>query len=162
MTTDANTPQVTLLSDGGETAVKIEHLFNVAPERMWAFLTNPKKLQYWFPCDVKIQLREHGSVLYTFPDERPETGSVVSVDEGRLLVYTWGEETLRWTLKDVDGACRLVLTNTLADPKTAPNAAAGWHLTFKGLDDLLHERELGQDPALWDEYVEHYRKQFEQ
>ncbi|MBM7847230.1 SRPBCC domain-containing protein [Arthrobacter roseus] len=160
MIPDANEPIVTLLNDGGETAVKTEYRFDAPPAKMWEFLTDPKKLRFWFPCEMTIQLREKGSVIFTFPDDRPETGSVVAVDENRLLAYTWGEELLRWTLKAVDDGCRLVLTDVLAKPSTAANVAAGWHLTFLGLDDLLHERELGQDPAIWDDFVRRYRTQF--
>jgi hypothetical protein len=78
-----------------------------------------------------------------------------------VLAFTWDREVLRWEFtRQEDGGTLLVLTISPADSAQIAVSAAGWHLTLMGLDDYLNERDLGQDPALWQVYVDRYTSQF--
>lgn len=144
----------------GKPALWFEMRFQAPSRVLWKHLTDPAKLKYWFPCELDILPTVGTVVTFTFPGERPMEGTVLEADKPRLLAYTWDEEVLRWELENDDDGCLLTLTNTVQDGQSIARAAAGWHLTLMGLDDYLNERSLGQDPALWDEYVGRYEEQF--
>lgn len=144
----------------GEPALWFEMHFDAPPRTLWNHLTDPKKLKYWFPCEVDLLPREGSTVTFTFQGERPLTGTVLEADKPRVLAYTWDEEVLRWELENDDDGCLLTLTTTVADTSQAARNAAGWHLTLMGLDDYLNERPLGQNPADWEKYVARYEDQF--
>ncbi|GAB3552867.1 hypothetical protein GCM10027404_24220 [Arthrobacter tumbae] len=144
----------------GEPALWFEMRFNAPARVLWKHLVDPAKLKYWFPCELDILPRPGAVVTFTFPSQRPMEGTVLEAEKPRLLAYTWDEEVLRWEIEDDDdGGSLLTLTNTLAEGQDIARSAAGWHLTLMGLDDYLNERSLGQDPALWDQYVARYEDQ---
>jgi len=71
---------------------------------------------------------DRAPIVFRFPGhgDMTRTGTVLEVDEPRLLVYTWGEETLRFELHaSPGGGTRLVLTDAV-DPQPAARNAAGW------------------------------------
>jgi hypothetical protein len=82
------------------------------------------------------------------------TGEVLEVDEPHRLVYTWGEETLRFELSSLGGGTRLVLINEL-DPGGAARNAAGW--------DTCLDRLTGIEPSSedWQPRFRAYAAQFE-
>lgn len=144
----------------GEPALWFEMRFNAPARVLWKHLTDPEKLKYWFPCALDILPRKGAVVTFTFPGQRPMEGTVLEAEKPRLLAYTWDEEVLRWEIEDDDdGGSLLTLTNTVQEGQDIARSAAGWHLTLMGLDDYLNERSLGQDPALWDQYVARYEEQ---
>ena len=143
----------------GEPALWFEMRFNAPPRVLWKHLVDPEKLKYWFPCQLDVLPRPGAVVTFTFPGQRPMEGTVLEAEKPRLLAYTWDEEVLRWEIEDDDGGSLLTLTNTLAEGQDIARSAAGWPLTLMGLDDYLNERSLGQDPALWDQYVARYEDQ---
>ena len=145
----------------GEPALWFEMRFNAPARVLWKHLVDPEKLKYWFPCQLDVLPRPGAVVTFTFPGQRPMEGTVLEAEKPRLLAYTWDEEVLRWEIEDDDddGGSLLTLTNTLAEGQDIARSAAGWHLTLMGLDDYLNERSLGQDPALWDQYVARYEDQ---
>lgn len=153
-------PSVTKTLADGAPALWFEMRFDFPAQVLWKHLTDPKKLKYWFPCELDILPRRDATVTFTFPGERPTTGTVLEAEKPFLLAYTWDKEVLRWELENDDDGCLLTLTNTIAEKSQAPRSAAGWHLTLMGLDDYLHERALGQNPADWEKYVARYEEQF--
>ncbi|WP_156929985.1 SRPBCC domain-containing protein [Arthrobacter sp. 35/47] len=153
-------PMVTKTLADGEPALWFEMRFNAPARVLWKHLTEPDKLKYWFPCQLEISPRPGAVVTFKFPGQRAMEGTVLEAEKPRLLAYTWDEEVLRWEIEDDDdGGSLLTLTNTLSEGQDLARTAAGWHLTLMGLDDYLNERPLGQDPALWDEYVARYEDQ---
>ena len=83
------------------------------------------------------------------------TGTVLAVDEPRLLSYTWGEdEILRFELFPEGEGTRLVLTDELQGSWAARNAA-GW-------EDCL-DRLVGLPPApdAWRSRFDAYASTFE-
>ena len=162
MTSQTAEPTVSrITTDDGATALRFEMRFAVPPAVLWKHLTDPARLKYWFPSEMDILPRRDAEVIFSLPGQRPLKGTVLEAEKPSLLAFTWDGEVLRWEFtRQDDGGTVLVMTNTITYPGRLPYAAAGWHLTFMGLDDLLNERNLGQNPALWQRYVDRYTEQF--
>lgn len=136
-------------------AVRLERLLADPPETVWRALTEPEQLKAWFPCDVIVDggVWKVGTSL-TFPfgpeaDNVVLSGEVKEVREPELLVFTWGDETLRFELTPQDGGTRLVLVDELR-PGIAARNAVGW-------ENCL-DRLAGKTP---DEGKEAWRSAFE-
>lgn len=133
---DSTTPaEATLRTEGARPVVRFERVLAQPPERVWRAITDREELQAWFPCGVVADAWEPGAkISFPFPDGGPTmTGTVLDVDEPRLLAYTWGEETLRFVLTpEPDGRTRLVFTDEL-DPPIAARNAAGWQVCLARL-----------------------------
>jgi uncharacterized protein YndB with AHSA1/START domain len=136
--------QATLLNDGPRPAVQLERQLPDPPAVVWRALTDREALRAWFPCDVIVDGGDWvpgAALTFPFPAEVIDmtlTGEVLEVDEPRLLVYTWGSETLRFELTPLDGGTRLILTDEL-DPGGAARNAAGW--------DTCLDRLVGLEPG---------------
>src|SRR5581483_10994514 len=121
----------TLLTDGARPAVRLERQLPDSPETVWKAVTERAQLRRWFPCEVIVEggrWVSGAAITFPFPPEVIDmtlTGEVLEVDEPRLLVFTWGEETLRFELSPRDGGTRLTLTDELPASHAARNAA-GW------------------------------------
>lgn len=150
----------TLLTEGARPAVRLERLLPDAPAIVWRALTEREQLRSWFPSDLIVEGGEWvvGAVLtFPFPPEVIDmtlTGKVLEVDEPNLLVFTWGEETLRFELSPQRGGTRLVLIDELPASAAARNAA-GW--------DACLDRLAGLDgaPEAWRPRFEAYAAAFE-
>ena len=148
-------------SDDAGTVLRLEFQFAFPPVVLWKHLTEVDKLLYWFPCELEFEPKKDEEIFFRYADQKPLRGVVLEAERPSVLAYTWEKDTLRWELtRTEDNGTRLVLLLTPGSPRHAATMAAGWHLTIAGLDDLLNQRNLGQDPALWDGYVERYREQF--
>jgi hypothetical protein len=55
----------------------------------------------------------------------------------RLLGHTWGEDHLRWELREHDEGCLLTLTHSFSDRFKAARDASGWHLCLDALSASL-------------------------
>ncbi|MHA7264516.1 SRPBCC domain-containing protein [Arthrobacter sp. TMN-37] len=161
MTSSTAEPTVSrTTTDDGASALRFEMRFAFPPAVLWKHLTDPGKLKYWFPAEMDILPRKGTEVRFSLKGQRPLRGTVLEAEKPSLLAFTWDKETLRWELERDDAkGCRMVLSVTVPDASRFATTAAGWHLTLAGLDDYLNERSLGQDPALWEVYVDRYRKQ---
>jgi uncharacterized protein YndB with AHSA1/START domain len=120
---------VMLVTDGIRPAVRLERRLSDPPEVVWAALTEREQLRTWFPCDVIVNgWRPGAEISFVFPAEVIDltlSGRVLEVDEPRLLVFTWGEETLRFELAAEAGGTLLALIDELPGSAAARNAA-GW------------------------------------
>jgi uncharacterized protein YndB with AHSA1/START domain len=122
----------TLDTSGRQPAVRLERRLPDPPETVWRAITDREELKAWFPCEVIVEggtWAPGAAISFPFPPEVIDmtlTGTVLAVEEPRLLSYTWGDnETLRFELfPDGDGT-RLVLTDQL-EPGSAARNAAGW------------------------------------
>lgn len=162
MTSESVEPIVSKTTgDDGGTVLRLEFRFAFPPVVLWKHLTEPENLKYWFPCELDFQPRKDEQILFTYADQKPLRGTVLEAERPSVLDYTWEKDRLRWELtRTPDNGTLLVLLLTPGSPRHSATMAAGWHLTIAGLDDLLNKRNLGQDPALWEKYVERYREQF--
>ena len=150
----------TLITDGSRPAVRLERRLPDPPATVWRALTEREQLRSWFPCDVIVEGGEWviGAVItFPFPPEVIDmtlTGEVLEVDEPRLLVFTWGDDTLRFELSPFGDGTLLVLIDELAASGAARNAA-GW--------DTCLDRLAGLEPApdAWQPRFEAYAARFE-
>ena len=95
-------------------------------------ITDRAQLKEWFPCDVIVEggrWEVGAAITFPFPPEVIEmtlTGTVLAVDESKLLSYTWGnDEVLRFELHPEGEGTRLVLSDQLQASWAARNAATG-------------------------------------
>jgi uncharacterized protein YndB with AHSA1/START domain len=145
----------TLLTGGTRPQVRLERDLADAPHLVWRAITDREALRAWFPGDVVVDggRWEVGAKISFVEEEHNMSfeGEVLEVDEPRLLVFTWGDDTLRFELTATDRGTRLVLVDELP-PETAARNAAGW-------DDCL-DLLAGRDPGEWQLRFEAYAEKF--
>lgn len=139
----------TLLTDRSRPAVRLERRLADPPPVVWKALTERDQLRSWFPSDVEVNggsWRVGASITFRFPPEVIDmtlTGEVLTVDEPRLLVFTWGEETLRFELIAEGSGTLLVLVDELPASAAARNAA-GWEACLDRLAGLTPAADAWQ------------------
>lgn len=146
---------------GPKPAVRLERHLPDPPEVVWQAITDREELRSWFPCDVIVEggrWEVGAAITFPFPAEvigMTLTGTVLAVDEPKLLSYTWGdEETLRFELCPDGSGTRLILSDQL-DPRWAARNAAGW-------DECLNRLAgLSAQPDTWQERFAAYSAAFE-
>jgi uncharacterized protein YndB with AHSA1/START domain len=150
----------TLLTDRQRPAVRLERHLGDPPEVVWRSITDRDELRSWFPCDVEVTggLWEVGATIrFRFSPEVIDMtldGQVLAVEEPRLLVYTWGGDTLHFELHpNADAGTTLVLIDELP-PESAARNAAGWD---QCLDHLAGRQSDGRD---WQAHFERYTTEF--
>jgi uncharacterized protein YndB with AHSA1/START domain len=149
-----------LLTDRAQPAVRLERRLSDPPSVVWRALTEREQLEKWFPCDVIVDggaWHVGASITFPFPPDVIDmtlTGTVLEVDEPKVLSFTWGDETLRFELAPDGDGTRLVLIDELQANAAARNAA-GW-------EECLDRLE-GIEPAEggWRPRFEHYAAEFE-
>jgi uncharacterized protein YndB with AHSA1/START domain len=146
---------------GPRPAVLLERYLPDPPTVVWQAITDRDRLRDWFPCDVIVdggRWEVGASITFPFPPEVIDmtlTGTVLAVDEPKLLSCTWGEdEILRFELSPEGAGTRLVLTDQLRADWAARNAA-GW----AGCLDRL--AGLPVDPDAWPRRFAAYPAAFE-
>jgi len=140
----------TLDTTGTKPAVRLERRLPDPPAVVWRAITDREELKAWFPCDVIVaggRWEVGAAITFPFPAEVMDmtlTGTVLAVDEPKLLSYTWGEdEVLRFELHPDGDGTRLVLTNQLEAGWAARNAA-GWEDCLDRLAGLAVEQDAWQ------------------
>ena len=95
----------TLDTSGPRPAVRLKRHLPDPPSVVWQAITERGQLKSWFPCDVIVEgdrWQVGASITFVFPPEVTDltlTGTVLAVDEPKLLSYSWGEdEILRFEL----------------------------------------------------------------
>jgi len=150
----------TITGESHRPAVRLERVLADPPSVVWEALVDPDELARWFPCKIVVdggEWRVGAKLEFPFPADVIDmtlTGEVLHVDAPRSLAYTWGDETLRFELHELDGGTRLVLVDELAPPHAARNAA-GWEDCL----DRLNGIEVVADA--WRERFTRYRTAFE-
>jgi len=150
----------TLSMGGARPAVRLERQLPDPPEVVWGALTDRDQLRSWFPSDVIVdggKWQVGARITFPFPPEVIDmtlTGEVLEVAEPNLLVFSWGDDTLRFEVERIEGGARLVLIDELP-PSSAARNATGW-------DECL-DRLAGLEPAEggWQPRFETYSAAFE-
>jgi uncharacterized protein YndB with AHSA1/START domain len=156
----------TLDTIGGKTVLRFERRLAHPPEKVFRAISDPAELRHWFPATVQAELRPGAPMTFTFEGDaiEPLAGEILEVEPPKLLVYTWGDDVLRWEILPEAGGCRLFFSQTLAEdgasggvPGTARNAA-GWDVCLAALRARLDGEEA---PAtewfpLFEGYVERF------
>ena len=107
-------------------AVRREVVLPVDPDRAWELITDPAELEGWLAEEVELDPEEGGTVRVEWEDGDSREGIVQEVEEGRRLVFVWGEEPSRvsWTLDPVPGGTRFVVVERSLAPVVGPRMAA--------------------------------------
>jgi uncharacterized protein YndB with AHSA1/START domain len=140
-----------------------------SPEKVWQAITDPAHLREWAPFDADGSLGTVGATVKLTtvgaPAPRVTETRVMRADAPELLEYNWGGFDMRWELEAFAGGTRLTLWTNIGHRFIAMGAA-GWHICFDVLDNLLSETPLGRivgPEALnfdWQRLNADYAKQF--
>jgi hypothetical protein len=83
-------------TSGPKPAVRLERYLPDPPPVVWQAITDRVQLSQWFPCGVVVaggRWEVGAPITFPFPPDVIDmtlTGTVLAVDEPRLLSYTWG------------------------------------------------------------------------
>jgi hypothetical protein len=111
-----------------------------SPEKVWQALTDPAQLREWAPFDADGRLGAVGTVNLTWAgNPKVIETKVTRVDAPRVLEF--GD--LRWELEPLDSGTRLTLWIKI-DRRFIAWGAAGWHICFDVLDQLLNQTPIGR------------------
>jgi uncharacterized protein YndB with AHSA1/START domain len=135
-----------------------------SPEKVWQALTDPAHVREWAPFVVDGNLATVGARvnLTWVGNPKPVETTVTRADAPRLLEY--GD--IRWELEAHDGGTRLTLWHSI-DRRFVSWGAAGWHIAFDVLDNLLGGTPIGRIAggdamkfAGWQRLTAEYARQF--
>jgi len=144
------------------------------PRKVWQALTDPDELREWAPFDASASLATVGAKVQLTTVGAPalhvtET-TVTRAEATTLLEYNWGGFDMRWQLEALGGGggTRLTLWTNI-DRRYIAMGAAGWHVCFNVLDQLLGGtpigRMVGPDAIKfgeWQRLHAEYAKQFKE
>jgi uncharacterized protein YndB with AHSA1/START domain len=139
-----------------------------SPPKVWQALTDPAHLAEWAPFDADRNLDTTGPVkLSTVGAPKPQVSEtqVKRADAPRLLEYSWGGNDLRWELEPQGAGTRLTLWHNI-DKGFISMGAAGWHICFDVLEQLLADAPIGRIVGMeamkfgWPRLNAEYAKQF--
>jgi uncharacterized protein YndB with AHSA1/START domain len=160
-------PTAQVRKDGATWTLVLEKDLRHPPEKVWRALTDPVHLREWSPFDAAESLGTVGTVNVTWVGSTtPVATNITRADAPRLLVYTSGENTMRWELNDRAGGTHLTLW-AIIDRRFIAMGAAGWQIALDvlahHLDDTPIDRIAG--PAAmqfdgWQRLHTHYAAQF--
>src|SRR5215467_5282467 len=158
---------------GGEkwTLILVRELRH-SPEKVWQALTEPAHLREWAPFDADGSLGRAGTTVKLTtvgaPTPLVSETTVTRAEPPKLLEYKWGGFEMRWQLEAVDGGTRLTLWTNI-DRRYMSMGAAGWHICFDVLDQLLAGQPIGRivgPEAMkfdgWQRLNAEYAKQFKE
>ncbi|SEE84046.1 SRPBCC family protein [Jiangella alba] len=128
-----------LHTDGDRSVLRMERRFRHPRAQVWRALTEPGHLSQWFPARVEFALEAGADVSFDWGDGSGPAvdGRVTEVSPGRLLAFTWGDELLRFALRDDGDGCLLEFTHVFDDRYGAASFASGWSQCFVGLGQVL-------------------------
>ncbi|HKI06272.1 MAG TPA: SRPBCC family protein [Thermoanaerobaculia bacterium] len=138
------------------------------PTKVWQALTDPAHLAEWAPFDADRNLGTVGPVtLSTVGAPKPQVSEtqVKRADAPRLLEYSWGGNDMRWELEPQGAGTRLTLWHNI-DKGFISMGAAGWHICFDVLEQLLADAPIGRIVGMeamkfgWPRLNAEYAKQF--
>ena len=137
------------------------------PTKVWTALTDPEHLREWAPYDSDKNLGSVGTAtLSTVGAPMVAETQIKRADAPKLLEFNWGGQDIRWELEPLGSGTRLTLWHNI-DRRFIAMGAAGWHICFDVLDQLLEGQPLGRmvGPELmkhegWQRLHSEYAKQF--
>lgn len=117
------------------------------PEKVWLALTEPDHLREWAPFDADKSLGTAGAAVKLTTVGAPAVNvsetTVTRADAPNLLEYKWGGFDMRWELEALSGGTRLTLCTNIGHRFIAMGAA-GWHICFDVLDQMLKGTPIGR------------------
>lgn len=131
---------------GDTWALVLVRELNHPPAKVWRALTEPEHLREWAPFDADRKLDTAGPVkLSTVGTPTPQVSEtkVRRAEAPRLLEYDWGGNVMRWELEPLARGTRLTLWHNI-DRRFISMGAAGWHICFDVLEQLLAGHPIGR------------------
>jgi uncharacterized protein YndB with AHSA1/START domain len=160
-------PDAILEDDQGRPTLRFERVLPHSPERVWRALTEPGELASWHPSPFELEPKAGGRIDYLPPDGALfGEGQVIEYSPPHLLRHTWGEDELRWELREHPDGCLLTLSHSFDDRLKAARDAAGWDLCLASLVASLDgdSPDRGRDadglPGGWQELNDAYQRRF--
>jgi uncharacterized protein YndB with AHSA1/START domain len=156
----------TLDTIGGKAVLRFERRLAHPPDKVFRAISDPAEMRHWFPATVETDLRVGTPIRFSFEEHEADApgGEVLEMEPPKLLVYTWGDDVLRWEIVPEGDGCRLFFSQTIAEdgssgglPGAARNAA-GWDVCLARLAARLDGEpapELEWFP-LFEAYVERF------
>jgi uncharacterized protein YndB with AHSA1/START domain len=117
-----------------------------SPQKVWEALTDPAQLREWAPFEADRSMGTVGRLhLTTVGTPAPQVSEtkVTRADAPKLLEYNWGTQEIRWELEALDSGTRLTIWHKI-DRRFISMGAAGWHICFDVLDQLLSGTPIGR------------------
>jgi uncharacterized protein YndB with AHSA1/START domain len=161
-----DTDWATLDTIGGKAVLRFERRLAHPPEKVFKAISDPAELQHWFPATVETELRVGAPMTFTLQhmDADVPGGEVLEIEPPKLLVYTWGDDVLRWEIVPEQDGCRLFFSHTLAPDgmsgglRGAARNAAGWDVCLSALVALLDGEAAPETEwfPLFEGYVERF------
>jgi uncharacterized protein YndB with AHSA1/START domain len=150
----------------GRPVVRFERTFPHAVSRVWDAITDPARLEQWFPTTVEFdELDPGGPITFRFAEDRYPAmkGVFREVSPPRRLSFTWGDDVLTFELEEHEGgaACRLAFSVALDSADKAARDAAGWDdcLDMLGMVVVGATPERPWKPASWQARYDEYKRQ---
>jgi uncharacterized protein YndB with AHSA1/START domain len=152
----------------GRAALHFERTLSHPPERVWDAITTHEELLDWHPTPFDLEPRVGGAVRFRPTAGSPEMpgGRVLAYEAPHRLVYTWGDDELRFELRPHESGCVISLTHLFDDRFKAARDGAGWHMCLDALMEGLDGRAALQrgrsprPPAGWEELNRDYQQRF--
>jgi uncharacterized protein YndB with AHSA1/START domain len=156
--------------EGEKWTLVLERELRHSPDKVWQALTDPVHLREWAPFDADGSLGTVGATVKLTtvgaPSVHVTETTVTRADPPNALEYKWGGFNMRWQLENLADATRLTLWINIGH-RFISMGAAGWHICFDVLDNLLRGTPVGRiagPEAMqlhgWQQLNAEYAKQF--
>ncbi|MDT5186878.1 MAG: hypothetical protein QOI29_5036 [Mycobacterium sp.] len=137
------------------------------PDATFALVTEPERLRRWMTVAARVELRPGGDYRWTVTPGHTAAGTVVDVEPGKRVVFSWGWEdgdpapggsTVTVTLTPVDEGTEVRLVHDGLNDEQAAHHAVGWNhflgrLVAAGRDGDAGPDEWAAAPDPLDELV---------
>ena len=106
------------------------------PAETFALITEPGRLRRWMTVAARVELRAGGEYRWIVTPGHTASGSIVDVDPGKRVVFSWGWEdgdpapggsTVTVTLTPVTGGTEVLLVHDGLNDEQAARHAEGWN-----------------------------------
>ena len=106
------------------------------PAETFALITEPDRLRRWMTVAARVDLRAGGEYRWIVTPGHTASGSIVDVDPGKRVVFSWGWEdgdpapgasTVTVTLTPVTGGTEVLLVHDGLNDEQAARHAEGWN-----------------------------------
>jgi uncharacterized protein (TIGR03086 family) len=125
------------------------------PDAAFDLVTQPDRLRRWMTVAARVDLRAGGGYRWTVTPGHHAAGTVVDVDPGKRVMYTFGWEedddlppgasTVTVTLTPVDGGTEVRLVHEGLTDEQAARHAEGWNHFLGRLVDAGRDGDAGPD-----------------
>jgi uncharacterized protein YndB with AHSA1/START domain len=136
---------------------KFERHYHHSVGEVWSWLTDNDKLPQWF-SELRVdELREGGLIKFDMQDGTFEEMTILELKTNSVLEYTWGEDIVRFELKQEREGCCLFLIEKIQTITThTPRDLAGWHVCLDVINALLDGRTIESRKDEWEKWYEKY------